>query len=62
MNRHQVEGPWNQLVGEAKQAWGELTDDDIKRAEGSFDKLVGIIQTRFGDAADSIRRRLRGYP
>ena len=60
MNRDQIEGSWLQLRGEAKRLWGDLTDDDFKRADGSVDKLVGIIQERFGDARDSIRRRLRG--
>jgi len=58
MNRDQVSGSFKQVTGEAKRLWGTLTDDEILRAEGSTDKLVGIIQQRFGDATDSIRRRL----
>ena len=38
-----------------------LTDDDFVRAEGSADKLMGIIQERFGDARDSIRRTLNRW-
>jgi uncharacterized protein YjbJ (UPF0337 family) len=59
MNRDQVEGPWLQLKGEAKKLWGELTDDDFTRADGSGDKLIGIIQERFGDTKDAIRRKLK---
>ena len=58
MNQDQVSGAFKQIQGEAKRIWGTLTDDEITRAEGSTDKLVGIIQQRFGDATDSIRRRL----
>jgi uncharacterized protein YjbJ (UPF0337 family) len=58
MNRDQVSGSFKQIEGEAKRIWGTLTDDEITRAEGSTDKLVGIIQKRFGDATESIRRRL----
>jgi uncharacterized protein YjbJ (UPF0337 family) len=61
MNRDQFQGPWLQLKGEAKRLWGDLTDDDLMRAEGSMDKLVGIIQERFGETRENIRRRLRGY-
>jgi uncharacterized protein YjbJ (UPF0337 family) len=57
----QVQGAWNQIKGEAKRIWGDLTDDDFMRAEGSADKLIGIIQERFGDAHDSIRRSLRRW-
>jgi uncharacterized protein YjbJ (UPF0337 family) len=60
MNRDQFEGPWLQLKGDAKRVWGELTDDDFMRAEGSMEKLAGIIQERFGETRETIRRKLRG--
>ncbi len=59
MNEDQVKGPWLQLKGEAKRLWGALTDDDLTKAEGSRDKLIGIIQERFGDTKDAIRRKLK---
>lgn len=58
MNRDQVQGSWMQLRGEAKRLWGALTNDDFMRAEGSSDKLVGIIRQRFGDATAEIRTKL----
>ncbi len=45
---HILEGRWKQLKGEAKRAWGKLTDDDWDRAEGNRDKLVGSLQERYG--------------
>jgi uncharacterized protein YjbJ (UPF0337 family) len=59
MNSDQVKGAFAQLRGEAKRIWGALTDDDFVRAEGSSDKLIGIIQQRFGDAKNEIRKKLR---
>lgn len=58
MNKDQAEGKWEQVKGRAKKAWGELTDDDIKKAEGSEDKLFGIIQEKFGDTKDAIQKKL----
>lgn len=58
MNRDQVEGTWEQLKGKAKRVWGELTDDDLTRAEGSSDKLFGIIQEKFGDTKEAIKDKL----
>ncbi|MGD8863322.1 MAG: CsbD family protein [Myxococcales bacterium] len=58
MNRDQIEGRWEQIKGRAKKAWAELTDDDIKRADGSVDKLYGIIQERFGDTKEAIKKKL----
>jgi len=58
MNQDQVKGQWEQLKGKAKKAWGELTDDDILKAEGSADKLYGVIQSRFGDTKEVIADKL----
>lgn len=53
-----MKGKWEQLKGRAKKAWGELTDDDFKKAEGSADKLYGVIQERFGDTKEVIKAKL----
>lgn len=58
LNKDQVEGKWDEIKGKAKRIWGELTDDDFTKAEGSAEKLHGIIQQRFGDAKEAIQRKL----
>lgn len=58
MNNDQAEGKWEQLKGRAKKAWGELTDDDFLRAEGSVDKLYGVIQEKVGDSRANVKERL----
>ena len=59
MNQDQSEGKRDQIKGRAtKKAWGELTDDDFKKAEGSVDKLYGIIEKRFGDAKEAAKAKL----
>ena len=58
MNQDQAKGKWDQIKGRAKKAWGELTDDDFKQAEGSADRLYGIIQEKFGDTREAIQARL----
>jgi len=58
MNKDQAQGAWDQIKGRAKKAWAELTDDDFKKAEGSADKLYGVIQQRFGDTKEAIKAKL----
>lgn len=52
------EGRWDQLKGKAKQAWGDLTDDDLDVVEGDYDELVGKLEERTGETREAIEARL----
>ncbi|MDZ5696711.1 CsbD family protein [Chelativorans sp. M5D2P16] len=58
MNWDQIKGQWTQYKGKAKQQWGNLTDDDLDRAEGSRDQLAGRIQERYGVAKEEAERQV----
>lgn len=61
MNKDTFKGEWNQLKGKIKQEWADLTDDDLTHAEGSFDKLVGRIQERYGYTKDKVEQQVREW-
>jgi uncharacterized protein YjbJ (UPF0337 family) len=48
MNDDIFEGRWRQIKGDMQRAWGKLTDDDMDRAEGNREKLLGSLQERYG--------------
>ena len=52
------EGRWDQLKGKVKQTWGDVTDDDLKVAEGNYDELIGNIKERTGETREEIEDRL----
>jgi len=56
MDSDRLKGKWNQIKGDIKRKWGQVTDDDLMQAEGSEDKLIGIIQQRTGEQRDAIRK------
>jgi uncharacterized protein YjbJ (UPF0337 family) len=58
MNKDQAQGSWDIIKGKAKKVWGELTEDDFLKAEGSVDKLYGAIQKRFGDTKEQIKAKI----
>ncbi|HUF78581.1 MAG TPA: CsbD family protein [Thermoanaerobaculia bacterium] len=58
MNEDVFEGRWKQWKGDMKRAWGKLTDDDLDRAEGNRDKLMGTLQERYGWAKDEAEGEL----
>ncbi len=52
MNEDILKGKWHEMRGEVKKKWGKLTDDDLTMISGQTEKLLGILQTRYGYAKD----------
>lgn len=48
MNWEQIQGKWNQLQGSARVEWAKLTDQELEQVRGERDKLVGLIQEKYG--------------
>jgi uncharacterized protein YjbJ (UPF0337 family) len=48
MNRDRLVGRWKQVKGSAREKWGNLTDADLEIVAGKKDKLVGMLQERYG--------------
>ncbi len=61
MNKETIEGRWNEVKGQIKNKWGKLTDDDMMRAEGKFDELVGALQRRYGYEKEEAKRHLESF-
>ena len=51
-----VKGTWNTLKGKLKQAYGNLTDDDLKYEEGKEEELLGRLQKKTGKTKDELKR------
>jgi uncharacterized protein YjbJ (UPF0337 family) len=58
MNRDQASGKWKQFRGRVKEQWGDLTDDELDKAEGNRDYLIGKVQERYGLSKEEVQRRL----
>jgi len=61
VNRFTLEGQWKQLKGDIKSKWGQLTDDDMTRINGDYEKLIGAIQTRYGYTREHTERQLNDF-
>ena len=57
----QIEGNWKQFKGKVKEAWGDLTDDEIDQIAGKRDVLIGKIQERYGIEKDEAERRIKDF-
>ncbi len=56
MNETTIKGGWNELKGKIKQAYGDLTDDDLTYAEGKEDEMWGNLQQKTGKTKDEINK------
>jgi uncharacterized protein YjbJ (UPF0337 family) len=54
MDRLEIKGNWNELKGKIKQAYGDLTDDDLAYKDGQDDELLGRLQKKTGKTRDDL--------
>lgn len=59
MNEDTVKGNWKQVSGKIRKKWDKLTDDDLMKAEGNKDYLLGKLQERYGLAKDQTEQFLK---
>lgn len=53
-----MSGSKDDLKGRAKEAVGDLTDDDKLKREGKTDQAVGKVKEKIDEAADKIKDKL----
>lgn len=45
-------GEWNIIKGEIQKAWGELTENEVDRINGSKTRLMGLLQKKYGHSRE----------
>ena len=61
MNEDIFKGKWKELKGNIKEKWGDLTDDDVTEVEGKTEKLVGILQQKYGYSRDKAQEEYNKF-
>jgi len=65
MNQDFFSAKWQQMRGSLRSWWGKLSDDDWERIGGQKDRLIGMLQEKYGYAKDmalrEVERRLQEY-
>ena len=54
MDKLEIKGRWNELKGKVKQAYADLTEDDLTYEEGQEDKLLGKLQQKTGKKREEL--------
>ena len=51
-------GTFDDAKGRAKEAAGDLTDDDSLKHEGKVDRAVGKVKEKVDEVADKVKDKL----
>ena len=61
MNEDILKGKWHEVRGSVKTKWGKLTDDDLTAISGQTEKLLGMLQTRYGYAKEKAEEEYKAF-
>ena len=59
MDKLEIKGDWNEMKGRMKQAYADLTDDDLVREDGKDDEFLGRLQQKLGKTKDEVVNWIR---
>jgi uncharacterized protein YjbJ (UPF0337 family) len=61
MKKDVLKGKWKEMKGAIKEKWGKLTDDDLTELEGKEEKLLGLLQKRYGYTEDKAKKEYNDF-
>jgi len=56
MNKDELKGKAENLKGRIKEAFGSLTGNKGKQAEGTVDRVEGAVQEKYGKAKSELEK------
>ncbi len=61
MNNDVLKGIWRQVRGEARKTWGKITDDEFDQVNGEAERLVGVVQTKYGYTREQAEQEVESF-
>jgi uncharacterized protein YjbJ (UPF0337 family) len=55
------EGTWDRVNDKIREQWGDLTDDEIEQARGTFEQFTGRVKQMTGETAESIQNKFQDW-
>jgi len=52
---------WMRVMNAARERWDKLTDADVENVRGNAERLVSVLQARYGFARDEALRELGAW-
>jgi len=61
MTQREAKNRWQGLTGAVRDRWSELTEDDVLSVRGNTERLITVLQTRYGFARDEAIKELTAW-
>lgn len=58
ITKEELQGSWNQLVGEIQKKYSSISGDDLSAVKGNVNQLVGLLQKKTGSTKEDIEQFL----
>ena len=61
MNKDILKGKWDQIKGDIRSWWGNLTEDDVDVIRGDTERFIGKLQERYGYGRERAEHELNEF-
>ncbi len=59
--RDTVNDQWTRLMAAARKRWDRLSEDDVQSVRGNTERLISVLQTRYGFARAQAIKELTAW-
>ena len=56
-----VNEQWTRMMTAARSRWDKLTDDDLQSVRGNAERLISVLQSRYGFARQQAIKELTAW-
>jgi uncharacterized protein YjbJ (UPF0337 family) len=57
MAYEEIKGKWNEMKGDLRSQWGDLTDDELERTKGNSTSIFGLLQQKYAHAKEDLQEK-----
>ncbi len=57
-NQNTINGKWNEIKGEIRTFWGNLTDDELEKTKGNSTSIIGLLEQKYGEKKEVLQEKL----
>lgn len=58
INESQIMVKWKEFKDGVRNIWGGVSDDELERTKGNFNKISALIQAKHGETRGSIKKQM----